>query len=117
MTDRQVKVSAGRRWVKTAVRLSLVLLVAAAIGSLLTRVSASFDHSTHPAGFSLGVLQGALMPMSFPNLLVGHDVTIYSPHNTGVSYKLGYTTGVNGCGAVFFGVLFWRLSRWREGKT
>jgi len=49
-----------------------------------------------------------------PNLLVGRDVTIYSAHNTGVSYKLGYTAGVNGCGALFFGFLFWRLDRWRK---
>lgn len=54
------------------------------------------------------------MPMSMPNLLVGRDVTIYSAHNTGVSYKLGYTAGVNGCGAIFFGFLFWRLNRWRK---
>ena len=116
MTDTQVKVSASRRWAKAAARLGLVLLVAAAIGGVLNRVSVSFDQSAHPAGFGRGVLQGALMPMSFPNLLVGRDVTIYSQHNTGVSYKLGYTTGVNGCGAVFFGVLFWRLQRWRGRK-
>lgn len=54
------------------------------------------------------------MPMSMPNLLVGRDITIYSSHNTGVRYKLGYTAGVNGCGAIFFGVLFWRLNRWRK---
>jgi len=117
MTDTQVKVSASRRWAKAAARLCLVLLAAAAIGGLLNHLSASFEGSAHPAGFGRGVLQGALMPMSFPNLLVGRDVTIYSPHNTGVSYKLGYTTGVNGCGAVFFGVFFWRLQRWRGRKT
>ena len=117
MTDTPVKVSISRRGAKAAARLCLVLLAAAAMGGVLNHVSAAFDHSAHPAGFSRGVLQGALMPMSFPNLLVGRDVTIYSQHNTGVSYKLGYTTGVNGCGAIFFGVLFWRLSRWRGRKT
>jgi hypothetical protein len=60
-------------------------------------------------------MQGALMPCALPNLLVGHDVVIYSQDNTGVSYKLGYTCGVNACGAVFFGVFFWRLNRWRKG--
>ena len=40
--------------------------------------------------------------------------TIYSDHNNGVAYKLGYTTGVNSCGAVFFGFLFWRVTRWRR---
>ena len=54
------------------------------------------------------------MPMAMPNLLVGRDLTIYSPNNTGLTYKLGYTTGVNGCGALFFGLFFWRVSRWRR---
>jgi hypothetical protein len=94
---------------------ALVLLAAVAIGWILNHVSAALDRSARPAGFSRGVLQGALMPMSLPNLLVGRDVTIYSPNNTGVPYKLGYTAGVNGCGAIFFGLLFWRLHRWKNG--
>lgn len=54
------------------------------------------------------------MPMSMPNLLIGHDVTIYAPRNTGRSYKLGYTAGVNGCGLLFFGFSFWRVNRARR---
>jgi len=54
------------------------------------------------------------MPMTWPALAAGHDVTIYSAHNTGVSYKLGYTAGVNLCGAVFFGLVFQRLNRLRS---
>ena len=56
------------------------------------------------------------MPMAMPNLLVGRDVMIYSQNNTGVMYKLGYTAGVNGCGAIFFGVLFWRVNRLKRGR-
>ena len=48
---------------------------------------------------SRGVLHGALMPLAWPNLLLGRDVTIYATDNTGRLYKLGYTLGVNGCGA------------------
>jgi len=51
-----------------------------------------------PRVFGRGVLHGALMPGALPNLLVGKDVTIYAPNNTGRTYKLGYTVGVNGCG-------------------
>lgn len=91
-----------------------ILLAAAAIGWVLSRVSASLEHSAKPAGFSRGLLQGALMPMAMPNLLVGKDITIYAQNNTGLTYKLGYTTGVNGCGALFFGLFFWRVSRWRR---
>ena len=61
-----------------------------------------------PAGFCWGFVHGALMPAALPTLCTGRDVTIYAPHNTGVSYKLGYTMGVNGCGALFFGLAFLR---------
>ena len=61
-----------------------------------------------PAGFWWGFAHGALMPATLPTLLTGKDVAIYAPHNTGVTYKLGYTMGVNGCGALFFGLAFWR---------
>jgi len=114
MTDTQVKVSTGRRIRNLLVRLLAFLLLAAAIGAILNRISASLERSARPAGFSRGVLQGALMPMSMPNLLVGRDVTIYSQNNTGLTYKLGYTSGVNGCGAIFFGLAFWRLNSWRN---
>jgi hypothetical protein len=96
-------------------RVGAFLLLAVLIAALLNHISASLERSARPAGFSRGMLQGALMPMAMPNLLVGRDVTIYAQNNTGVSYKLGYTAGVNGCGAIFFGVLFWRLNRLRKG--
>ncbi len=102
-------------WTRLLTRLVVILIVAFAIGAVLNRISVSLAHSTSPAGFPRGVLQGALMPMALPNLLVGRDVMIYSEHNTGVPYKLGYTSGVNGCGAIFFGFLFWRVTRWRRG--
>jgi len=59
-------------------------------------------------------LHGALMPLALPNLLIGRDVPIYAVHNTGVSYKIGYTAGVNACGALFFGCFYWRLHRLRK---
>src|SRR4051794_31989027 len=114
MSDKQVKVPpSGKAW-KILRRMGVFFLFAAVIGAILNRVAASLDRNAHPAGFARGVVQGALMPMSLPNLLVGRDVTIYSQNNTGVTYKLGYTTGVNACGALFFGVVFWRFSRLRR---
>jgi len=74
------------------------------------------ERETRPAGFARGMLQGVLMPMSMPNLLVGKDVAIYSVNNTGVPYKLGYTAGVNSAGAVFFGFFFWRISKMKRGS-
>jgi hypothetical protein len=114
MTHTQVKVPPARNCLNIGLRVLLFLLMAALIGGVLNHVSVSLEQGAHPAGFTRGVLQGALMPMSLPNLLVGRDVTIYSQNNTGVTYKLGYTTGVNACGALFFGLMFWRLGRLRK---
>ena len=92
----------------------MVLCVAFLVGVILNRISATLEKDARPAGFTRGMLQGALMPMTFPNLIVGNEVTIYSERNTGRSYKLGYTLGVNVCGIVFFGLFFWRLTRWTK---
>jgi len=104
----------AKPWWRLPFRMAALIVLAYAIGSQLTRISSAVESASEPAGFRLGIVQGALMPMSFPNLLVGRDVAIYSQHNTGVSYKLGYTAGVNGCGALFFGLLYWRVNRWRK---
>jgi hypothetical protein len=95
-------------------RIFSFLLVAACVGFGIRAVSAQLSKSTEPAGFARGMLQGALMPGALPNLIVGNDVIIYAPNNTGRTYKLGYTFGVNACGAIFFGWFFWRVSRWKR---
>ncbi len=64
-----------------------------------------------PAGFWLGAVHGALMPVALPSLLLGRDVPIYAAHGTGRGYKLGYIAGINLCGFVFFGLAFWKPSR------
>jgi hypothetical protein len=46
------------------------------------------------------------MPVALPSLLLGRDVPIYAPINTGRTYKLGYIAGINLCGLVFFGAAF-----------
>ena len=63
------------------------------------------------AGFRLGILHGALMPVALPSLLLGKDVPIYAERNEGRTYKLGYIAGINACGLVFFGLAFWRPAR------
>lgn len=96
-------------------KLGTVVALALVIGSVLERLVKTADAgASAPAGFGRGVAQGALMPLALPNLLVGRDVSIYALNNTGRTYKLGYTVGVNGCGAVFFGFFFWRLNRLRK---
>jgi len=50
-----------------------------------------------------------------PALLLGQDAFIFATHHLGRSYKLGYTLGVNLCGAVFFGLLYRRSPRSAPG--
>lgn len=95
-------------------RFFLVVVIGAFMVWIVHRSSARLDQSTEPAGFARGLLHGALMPMAMPNLILGQDVSIYAANNRGRLYKLGYTMGVNGCGALFFGFAFWRLNRWRR---
>jgi len=64
-----------------------------------------------PAGFTYGMLHGAIMPMALPALAAGQDVIIYAEENTGRTYKLGYTIGINLCGLVVFGTAFWTPRR------
>jgi hypothetical protein len=90
------------------------LIVATIVGSIFHFSSPWIYRKTEPAGFVRGMAHGALMPMAMPNLAVGKDVTIYADYNTGLSYKLGYTVGVNICGILFFGFFFWRVNRWRN---
>jgi hypothetical protein len=68
-------------------------------------------------GFARGMLHGALMPMALPSLLLGRDVPIYSIVNLGPSYKIGYICGINLCGLLFFGSMFWRPSHRGETTT
>ena len=103
-----------RRRRSILVRIGSVILLAFAIGWTLNRLAERLDRSQRTAGFARGLLQGAMMPAAMPNLLIGHDVAIYTTNNNGVFYKLGYTMGVNGCGAIFFGMFYWRLKRWRN---
>ena len=102
----------ARRILIRVLSILIGLVIVGGVTGLLAKMSNQPDSS--PAGFGRGVLHGALMPGALPNLLVGKDVTIYAPNNTGRTYKLGYTVGVNGCGAIFFGFFFWRLNKWRK---
>jgi len=115
MLDTQVKVSPSPSLArKILLRILSILVAAVLIGCATNFFTRWSNQSPGPAGFARGVLHGALMPCALPNLLVGKNVTIYALNNTGRTYNLGYTVGVNGCGAIFFGVFFWRLSRWRR---
>lgn len=94
------------RWIlRKALTLAVVIIV---FGWLYSWASPSAYPPHRVAGFGYGFLHGALMPLSLPSLVTGHDVSIYDENNTGRLYKIGYICGVDVCGLVFIGPLFWR---------
>src|ERR1043165_314985 len=105
----ETKTNFAARLPKVLARIAFFFAVGFLIGWLLNRAEAALERRNQPAGFTHGVVQGALMPIALPNLAVGKDVSIYATRNTGRTYKLGYTVGVNVCGLIFFGLFFSRL--------
>lgn len=59
-------------------------------------------------GFAYGLLHGALMPLSLPSLVIGQNVQLYAPENSGCFFKISYICGLDVCGLIFIGPLFWR---------
>ena len=94
-----------QRWLRKALSLAMVTVV---FGWFYGWASPWAFPKNQIAGFKYGVLHGALMPLSLPALLIGKDVLIYAPENSGRSYKIGYICGINACGLVFFGAAFRR---------
>ena len=101
------------------VRITLIVVITWGWGWVLNKSATSTDARPQAAGFGRGMLHGALMPGAMPSLLLGKDVVIYASNNNGRLYKLGYTFGVNACGAFFFGTFFYRLrkiNKWRKNE-
>ena len=94
-----------RRWLRKAATLAIVTVV---FGWFYGWASPWAFPKNHTADFKLGVLHGALMPLSLPTLVLGKDVLIYAPDNSGRGYKIGYICGINACGLLFFGAAFRR---------
>lgn len=106
----------GPRGSRRLRRLLLFLLVAGTAGTVSRAVSSHESSRTTPAGFGPGLLHGIIMPIALPALTAGADPIIYANLNTGRGYKLGYTLGVNGCGAVFFGTLYRRRRQYQNDR-
>jgi hypothetical protein len=60
------------------------------------------------AGFTSGLIHGAMMPAALPTLVMGDDLPIYARNNVGRGYNIGFILGLNACGTLFFGLAFWR---------
>ncbi|HTI72926.1 MAG TPA: hypothetical protein VMF06_23335 [Candidatus Limnocylindria bacterium] len=97
------------RWRKRLVRLAISITIAIVLARLCG-VAMTLDAQTKtPPGLFRGMLHGALMPMTWPALLSGHDQEIYATNNEGRLYKLGYSWGVNVSGLIFFGWFFFTV--------
>ena len=95
-------------WIAAAIRFAILGVVC---GMLYGWATQRFYPTDRPAGFGHGMIHGALMPMALPSLVMGKNVVIYAPNNTGRTYKLGYTVGINICGVIFFGFGFGGIGR------
>jgi hypothetical protein len=94
----------SRAWL---MRLGRLVILGVVLTLFYTWVTPRFYPRKGLPGFAHGLLHGAIMPMALPALLAGRDVVIYAERNTGRTYKLGYTIGINICGLVVFGTAFW----------
>jgi hypothetical protein len=97
-----------RRW---TTKIASLVITGVVLGFAYDWAAPRFYHPEQRPGFWMGALHGALMPVAAPSLLMGKDVPIYAPANTGRGYKLGYIAGINGCGLLFFGLAFYQPSR------
>ena len=101
---------------EVTMKIVILILLGALLGLAQGWASSSRLYSPdRVAGFHTGVVEGALMPAAMPALLMGKDLPIYAPNNTGRGYNIGFLLGINMCGTVFFGVAFWR-PRKREAR-
>ena len=105
----QASVTKKSGWIPFLIRkIITVALVTVIFGWLYGWASPWAFSARAPSGFAYGMLHGAMMPLSLPSLVIGKDVTIYNDNNVGRIYKIGYICGVNICGLIFIGPLFWR---------
>ena len=95
------------------IKIIVLTVLALALGLLQGWASSRCYRPDHVAGFHMGLLHGMLMPAALPGLLLGQDLPIYAPNNSGRPYNIGYIFGINTCGTLFFGVAFWQPRRRR----
>lgn len=90
------------------VKIIALTALTAALGITQGWASSRLYKPDHKAGFHMGLLEGALMPAALPGLLMGQDLPIYAPNNSGRAYNIGYILGINTCGTFFFGIAFFQ---------
>lgn len=95
------------------IKIILLTLLTVVLGLAQGWAAPRLYRPDHVAGFHMGLLHGILMPAALPGLLMGQELPIYAPSNTGRLYNMGYIFGINTCGTIFFGIAFWQPRRRR----
>jgi hypothetical protein len=98
-------------WQFIVIKFTMMSIFVAILASLQGWAAKNSYKPEQCADFKVGLLHGFLMPASFPTLVMGHDIPIYAPNNTGKNYKIGYLLGLNSCGSLFFGLAYWGMGR------
>jgi len=106
-----VRLSKGRL---ITIKIIVLTALALTLGFAQGWASSRLYKPDHVAGFHMGLLHGMLMPAALPGLLMGQDLPIYAPNNSGRPYNIGYIFGINTCGTLFFGIAFWQPRRRRS---
>jgi hypothetical protein len=97
------------------IKIVALTLLGVALGCAQGWASSRCYKPDHVAGFNVGVMHGIMMPAALPGLLMGNDLPIYAPNNSGRTYNIGFAVGVNCCGTLFFGISFWQPRRRKHG--
>lgn len=107
-TDARFAGLTPREWIKKVVVFAVTILL---LSWFYGWASPGAYPKDRPLGFGHGALHGALMPMALPSLVLGQDVEIFAANNSGRPYKIGYIVGINLCGLLVFGSMFWKPKR------
>jgi hypothetical protein len=94
------------------IKIVLLTILSLLLGLTQGWAAARTYQPEHVGGFHTGLLHGMLMPAALPGLLMGQNLPIYAPNNSGRAYNIGYIFGINTCGTIFFGISFWQ----RQGR-
>lgn len=96
------------------IKIVALTLLGVALGCAQGWASSRCYKPDRVAGFNVGVMHGIMMPAALPGLLMGNNLPIYAPNNSGRTYNIGFAVGVNCCGTLFFGISFWQPRRRRK---
>ena len=95
------------KWKGQAIKIAALTLFSLALGFGYDRATRRSYGPERTADFFVGLMHGAFMPAALPTLVFVKDSPIYAQNNVGRRYNIGFILGLNTCGTLFFGIVFW----------